>query len=94
MNTVSDGQRRRVQICMGLLKPFKAGPGARGPGPGAAPGTAPRPRALLCLTANRGISGTPSSHCCKPSATEGCFWKVGRSAKLPLPNVASLIYPL
>ena len=23
MMTVSDGQRRRVQICMGLLKPFK-----------------------------------------------------------------------
>ena len=23
MNKVSDGQRRRVQICMGLLKPFK-----------------------------------------------------------------------
>ncbi|MEW5308734.1 MAG: hypothetical protein WDW38_000670 [Sanguina aurantia] len=23
MNTVSDGQRRRVQICVGLLKPFK-----------------------------------------------------------------------
>ncbi len=23
MHTVSDGQRRRVQICMGLLKPFK-----------------------------------------------------------------------
>lgn len=25
MNKVSDGQRRRVQICMGLLKPFKVG---------------------------------------------------------------------
>lgn len=24
MNMVSDGQRRRVQICMGLLKPYKA----------------------------------------------------------------------
>lgn len=23
MHTVSDGQRRRVQICLGLLKPFK-----------------------------------------------------------------------
>ena len=23
MNTVSDGQRRRVQICMGLLKPYQ-----------------------------------------------------------------------
>lgn len=23
MHCVSDGQRRRVQICMGLLKPFK-----------------------------------------------------------------------
>lgn len=23
MNKVSDGQRRRVQICMGLLRPFK-----------------------------------------------------------------------
>ena len=27
MNKVSDGQRRRVQICMGLLRPFKVGPG-------------------------------------------------------------------
>lgn len=26
MNTVSDGQRRRVQLVMGLLKPFKAKP--------------------------------------------------------------------
>lgn len=25
LNTVSDGQRRRVQICMGLLKPYKVG---------------------------------------------------------------------
>lgn len=25
MHTVSDGQRRRVQICIGLLKPFKVG---------------------------------------------------------------------
>ena len=24
LNRVSDGQRRRVQICMGLLKPYKA----------------------------------------------------------------------
>ena len=24
LNKVSDGQRRRVQICMGLLKPYKA----------------------------------------------------------------------
>ena len=24
LNTVSDGQRRRVQICMGLLKPYQA----------------------------------------------------------------------
>lgn len=39
MHRVSDGQRRRVQLCVGLLKPFKvrrrAGPccdaGARGP---------------------------------------------------------------
>ena len=23
LNRVSDGQRRRVQICMGLLKPYK-----------------------------------------------------------------------
>ena len=23
LNKVSDGQRRRIQICMGLLKPFK-----------------------------------------------------------------------
>lgn len=23
MNTMSDGQRRRVQICMGLLKPYE-----------------------------------------------------------------------
>ena len=23
LNTVSDGQRRRVQICMGLLKPYQ-----------------------------------------------------------------------
>jgi CCR4-NOT complex subunit CAF16 len=23
MHTVSDGQRRRVQICLGLLKPYK-----------------------------------------------------------------------
>ena len=27
MNRVSDGQRRRVQICLGLLKPYKVGPG-------------------------------------------------------------------
>ncbi len=26
MHTVSEGQRRRVQICVGLLKPFKVGP--------------------------------------------------------------------
>ena len=26
MNKVSDGQRRRLQICMGLLKPFKVPP--------------------------------------------------------------------
>lgn len=26
MNTVSDGQRRRVQLVMGLLKPFKVQP--------------------------------------------------------------------
>lgn len=25
MHTVSDGQRRRVQICLGLLKPFQVG---------------------------------------------------------------------
>jgi hypothetical protein len=25
MNTMSDGQRRRVQICMGLLKPYDVG---------------------------------------------------------------------
>ena len=25
LNKVSDGQRRRVQICMGLLKPYQAG---------------------------------------------------------------------
>lgn len=25
MHTVSDGQRRRVQICVGLLRPFKVG---------------------------------------------------------------------
>ena len=25
LNRVSDGQRRRVQICMGLLKPYKVG---------------------------------------------------------------------
>ena len=24
LNKVSDGQRRRVQICMGLLKPYQA----------------------------------------------------------------------
>ncbi len=29
LNTMSDGQRRRVQICMGLLKPYDV----RGPGP-------------------------------------------------------------
>ena len=26
MHQVSDGQRRRVQICVGLLRPFKVGP--------------------------------------------------------------------
>ncbi len=26
MHRVSDGQRRRVQICLGLLHPFQAGP--------------------------------------------------------------------
>ena len=26
LNKVSDGQRRRVQICMGLLKPYQASP--------------------------------------------------------------------
>lgn len=26
MHKVSDGQRRRVQICMGLLKPYKVFP--------------------------------------------------------------------
>ena len=25
LNRVSDGQRRRVQICMGLLKPYQVG---------------------------------------------------------------------
>ena len=25
LNRISDGQRRRVQICMGLLKPYKVG---------------------------------------------------------------------
>lgn len=25
LNKVSDGQRRRVQICMGLLKPYQVG---------------------------------------------------------------------
>ena len=28
LNRVSDGQRRRVQICMGLLKPYQARPAA------------------------------------------------------------------
>ena len=27
LNRVSDGQRRRVQICMGLLKPYQVYPG-------------------------------------------------------------------
>lgn len=27
MHQVSDGQRRRVQICVGLLRPFKVGSG-------------------------------------------------------------------
>ena len=27
LNRVSDGQRRRVQICMGLLKPYQVNPG-------------------------------------------------------------------
>lgn len=31
LNKVSDGQRRRVQICMGLLKPYQVGAG-RGEG--------------------------------------------------------------
>lgn len=29
MHQVSDGQRRRVQICVGLLRPFKVGPAAQ-----------------------------------------------------------------
>jgi hypothetical protein len=29
MHTVSDGQRRRVQICVGLLRPFKVRPATR-----------------------------------------------------------------
>jgi CCR4-NOT complex subunit CAF16 len=30
MHQVSDGQRRRVQICVGLLRPFKVRPAAGG----------------------------------------------------------------
>lgn len=30
LNKVSDGQRRRVQICMGLLKPYQVGAGGQG----------------------------------------------------------------
>ena len=42
LNRVSDGQRRRVQICLGLLKPYKV----RAP-PTATPPLPPPPESIL-----------------------------------------------
>jgi len=48
MHRVSDGQRRRVQICLGLLHPFQAGPPPPPPAERGQPGRVPQ---------NRGQSG-------------------------------------
>ena len=79
LNRVSDGQRRRVQICMGLLKPYQARvllfPLFSGPGFGC-------PRADACQCAARAymqdLLGNFRVELCEHKGEEkGEFWVKG-----------------
>lgn len=84
MHQVSDGQRRRVQICVGLLRPFKASRGGRAVAPrrGGRPSAAPR-RPHTAMRRSPTMPPCWAAWDPRPRNPGGCSWLRSVSAASP-----------
>lgn len=75
MHRVSDGQRRRVQICLGLLHPFEARPQAALDAFGARSGLRHAPATRLFCPPK--INEVRSCGCCRAASASSLLWNAG-----------------